>query len=171
MQKDNSGYVLIYTVLAISLFVYIATSLTGSIIREIDLSDTEMASLKASGASDMGMECAQYWQYETGVPAFSLNAGTVVIRCDTPAGNYSFATGNGSQRLGPTDPCETPSGDTAKTYPDFTIKLNNDSCAILQISVKQKASNFTTCDVSVRSTGLDNCDNPTTERVRWSSTY
>jgi hypothetical protein len=160
MKDRNSGYILVYTVLAISLFVYIATSLTGSIIREIDLSDAEIAAQKAGMAADVGMECARYWQFDSGLQAFSTNAGTQIIRCDTPAGSVSFSTANGAAG----GDC-----DSSKTYSDFVIPLSDGSCTTVSVTVSPMNPVTTTCMTAIRSVGHDNCANPTTERIRWAN--
>ncbi len=156
-RKREQGYILIYTVIAITVFAVLATQLTQSTFRELNIVDRELTALLANGAVDAALECILYWNDNPDtIYAFNTNTAAYDVTCESRTSSVTFTTSD-----------EDYGGSTCndKTYNAFTLELSNGSCAHAVVSVEQLEGGYA-CKTIVDIEGLDDCDNPSTFRTR-----
>jgi type II secretory pathway pseudopilin PulG len=150
-ERAPSGFILIYTILAIGVFAVLVTEVMYGTLREIDTSDNEIGATVANGAADAGLECVNYWQKQ-GYPFNSSTPG-VTIRCESSAGAATLTTLDDTDAV-----CED------HTYPTITMPFPGGACA--QITIQTVAAGGAYCEINATVIGMDNCASPTTYRTR-----
>lgn len=160
-SKKEGGYMLIYSVLVVSAMLLFTAVLLRSTLSEFEVAQNANESIKAFSAAESAIECAQYWHARDRY--FDTTSPVRAISCDTSNSNTSVSVG------GP-----TPSGDpcTPRTYPEFVVgPFANGSCARVVVDVQPIAYGDANayCFINVRAQGLNDCANPTIERVVWGS--
>ncbi|OGZ12019.1 MAG: hypothetical protein A2942_02225 [Candidatus Lloydbacteria bacterium RIFCSPLOWO2_01_FULL_50_20] len=98
-KRKNGGYILLLTLLVISILLAVSTGISGISIREIVLSSFLRDSAKAFSAADRGAECALFWDRsvpQNGMPYTIFATGTVGILYDYSS-NLSAAVCNNGQ--------------------------------------------------------------------------
>lgn len=159
-MKKHQGFVLVYTVLILSVMLVIGGIFADTVMKEISISRDEAESLKAFYAADAGIECMRF--YSNNFDAFNTKM---------PQGTYSCGVGAAFQAGGnpPTANCE------ARTYNIPITGFTNGSCT--QVTVKTIPRTVVlggvprvVCSIEVVSNGRNTCAAGATkvvERTRW----
>jgi len=167
-HTDEGGYILLYVLLAMTLFAILASSVLKSTVEDVELGAQELAAVKAQAAADAAAECISYWARQPDFP-FNTNTDVKTFNCNTGAASADFASISRNQ-----DWC------TADTEPYTLPNLANGGCAEVTVDVLPRlvtdlftgpsgpeASRTRLCSVRVRATGYDDCATKAVSRVRW----
>lgn len=159
-QQHTNGFILIYTLILISVILGIVGLNFSRSLSEVFASRNQDQSMKAFYAADTGIECVRYW-----------HGNFNVFDTTEPAQSYSCGVGNpftaGTDP--PTSTCE------AHTY-TFTLRgFSNGACADVKVTtipriIKVNGEDVTVCSLSVISNGRNSCSasgNNLIERTRW----
>lgn len=159
-KQDHSGYILLYVVIAGSLFVALASSILISTLRELEISEQEMNAVQARFAAEAGVECITYWQ-TTGWPRPLDTTGPAsTIHCDTLMTPKSFTS------PGPDGNPECDAYSHVMKIGPF--KSTNDQCADIEIDIKQHTATPMVCTTNVTVHGYSDCSSdPAVQRSIW----
>jgi hypothetical protein len=166
----TQGFIMFYAVIIIGVMLGAAGAIMRSTRTESSVALQGADATTAVLAADAGLECVRYWQLgSTAVPhAFSANETAVNATIDCGVNGAAPVTINhpfhGESNCLGADPLEPD-----VVYPTFTIgPFTNQSCAQVTVTVSQvmvDGQGF--CKFAVQSRGLDDCTNPTVERILW----
>jgi hypothetical protein len=164
-HNDERGYVLLYTLLAASLFGVLATGVLLSTLREISLSEVSVLKVKARWAAEAGVECVKYWDSEFIPSAFNTTGETPVeISCDTLVAPWSELFVR--PESGTTD-CnggyDVPIFRMGPFYP------GDNACALTEVTVADNLLIPEICNVTLNTRGFNDCTTRETEIVIWST--
>jgi hypothetical protein len=160
-QNKQSGFILFYTVIIISVVLVTAGIFVETVLKEAHIARDEMESLKAFYAADAGIECARFLQSE--LDAFDT----------TRARSSSFCWGTSNSRvtygMNPaTEEC------VAHEYHYELGGFDNNACVEMTVDVTPReitagGDTFTVCDALVVSSGKNSCAEgaDVVERTRW----
>jgi hypothetical protein len=179
--RTDTGYILLYSLIMITLFASIAAGVVVGMVRDLENAGLEAEVIKAANAASSGLECASKWQ-SGGALSFDTNAPASVVTCHTGGyGNICEVTGNpipstgglsgGDCTLttiagdpGDTDACI----DQTYTMKYGPIGSSDGSCVALEIHVTPNLSESLVCDVNITSRGYSDCGPaPLAERAFW----
>jgi hypothetical protein len=170
ISSSKKGFVLLYTLLIISVSLVLVISIVDSSLNEIRFSGDEARSLAAFYAADTAIECVRYWQNTTAnssntavypFPAFDTRSAVATYPCGF--GNppdESFTAGQSSVPA-----C------VASTV-NFTLDAfdpgSNAPCANVQVTTIPHPSGG--CNLSIIAHGKNDCRpgaSNVVERTRW----
>jgi hypothetical protein len=163
MNRDNTkerGYVLLYVIIAGSLFAALAASILISALRELEISEQEMSAVKARFAAESGVECISYWQATNWPRPLDTTGPASTIHCNTLITNESFTSPG-------------PSGDDECDEYSHTMQIGpfesaNDQCADVIIEIEQHIATPLVCTTNVTVHGYSDCTtDPFTQRSVW----
>lgn len=162
---EDGGYILAYVMIAITLFVALASSVVRSAVRDVELSAQELTAVQAQAASDAAIECISYWARQPEFP-FNTNTPAQPINC-------VMGGGSGGSFTTPTVPsatqCSPLVGENAWTQTIPT--LSNGSYARVTVEVQPLLvdtlypSTSPFCSIRIRAEGYDSTG--TVSRTRW----
>jgi hypothetical protein len=158
-KQARNGFVLVYTVLVLSIMLIIGGIFADTVVKEVGISRDEAESLKAFYAADSAVECVRYLQN-------NFSAFDTTQLEDT----YSCGIGNSFPAGG--DP---PSSQCTADTRTFTLGgFSNGSCAVVTVNVIPRTivvggAPLTVCDVDVIANGRNTCSGSgkVVERTRW----
>lgn len=171
----KNGFVLLYTLLIISVSIVLVLSIVDSSLNELRFSGDELRSMTAFYAADSSAECMRYWQNYTAdnptvyeYPAFDTRSSPTSYSCGF---GESFIAGRGSSE----SYCAFSGGNPSPvTYPtfrfdQFTATGGNAPCS--DVSVTVTPGTLGSCNVSFEASGKNTCIGATNvvERTRWES--
>ena len=165
-HTTNSGYILYYIIIAVGFFGALASSVLTSTLRELEISDQELNTVKARFAAEAGIECIGYWQKQHTPRPLNTNGidtPPATIHCDTVITPVAYTSpgGDSDPECEPYGPIEIEIGPFAEV---------NDQCAVIELSIAQFPSNPELCSTNVIVHGYSDCtENPATERSLWST--
>lgn len=157
MKKQ--GFILVYTVLVLSLMLIVGGIFADTVLKEIAISRDEAESLKAFYAADAGVECMRYLKnthdaFNTSKPRINMSCGV----------GPAFPTGGNPQTAACTD----------ATYNITLSGFSNGSCAVITVNSKARVIDVagvptTICDAEIISSGRNRCSGggKLVERTRW----
>jgi type II secretory pathway pseudopilin PulG len=163
-RAQQRGYVLLYTLIAASLFGILATGVLVSTLRELTLSEQSIENVKARWSAEAAVECVKYWN-STVYPSAFNTVGDVapVIYCDTPtqSSNWGF-----SRPLSGLTVCEE--------YPVSILEMEgffpgDRSCSRTEVTVRQNPHWSDICDVTMQTWGYNDCETRDVERTIWTT--
>lgn len=160
IKKNNSGFIVIYTLLFMSVLLAIFGTMLNSALNELRYSGNEADSLKAFYAADTAIECVRYYQKK--YRAFN-----------TTEAPRSYNCGVGTLNGGGLSGIRTPTCQ-AKTYPTQVLAgYPNGACVSVNITVGPDPDDpLNTCKLSSVTTGQDKCGNgASVERIRWEDLF
>lgn len=154
MKIKKKGFILIYTVILVSIVLVIVILNFSQSLSEIYSSRNAEESVKAFYASATGLECVRFWHSNYNV--FDTSKSPANYNCGIGA-NFSAGLS--------TPECQD------YTYPPIQLTgFANGACA--EVSVKTKAHTVTVagvdvtyCTISVASTGKNSCSAVDTKKV------
>jgi hypothetical protein len=79
-QKNENGFILLYVVISIVIFMALAISVVSTTITQVELGAQELAAVRATVAADMGLECINYYMSKPSRP-FDTMSNPAVITC------------------------------------------------------------------------------------------
>ena len=153
------GFVLIFTILIVTVLLVITGSIFSFVTSQIKISRDEYESSKALYAADTGIECVRFYQgnyaaFNTTEPEQTLNCGVGTMTAGIPSpgaecSDHDYAT---------------------STFNGFS----NGSCALVSVSVRARSVvvngvPLKICDIYIISSGRNSCSATTNlvERSRW----
>ena len=158
-QAHERGYILVYTILALVVFILFVTQFTRSTLRELSITDNELAAIIATGAVDAGLECIMYWNdHPTMYAPFNTNTPAENILCESSVDSVGMTTDDSTLAGNCVD----------HSYAPMTLALPNGSCVTMQVRVEPIGGGVT-CKTIASVEGTDSCTNPTTYRTRRST--
>lgn len=92
-QTATSGFILIYTLLFMSVLLVVFGTILNSSVNELRASGDEVESLKAFYAADTAIECVRYYQEKKG--AFNTTAPATQYNCGVGS-NFSAGRSSGA---------------------------------------------------------------------------
>ena len=159
-NETSHGYILLYTILAASLFAVLATGVLVSTLRELELSDQSIEAAKARWAAEAGVECIHYWDRDGDFSALDTTVeGFVDISCVTETGTVEVFR----KDFAGTSECE-------KWGHEFLINpifAGGTSCAEVRVEVVPLEFYEQACKVKITSRGFNNCNTREVERIVW----
>lgn len=159
--RKNRGYILLYTILAASLFAVLATGILAVTLRELDLSEQSIEAAKARWAAEAGAECIQFW--DRGLPASALNTtvpGFINISCVTEGATVIEEFTKDAEGT-----AECVGWD--RTFLINPIFAGGTSCAEVRVEIEPIAVFPEACKVKIRSRGFNDCTTRAVERIVW----
>jgi len=158
----TQGYILLYTILAATLFSVVATGLLMSTLRELQTSDQSIEAAKARWAAEAGIECIQYWDRIQNPSRLSTeSAGTDPMYCLTESGSSVTFSKNAENTL----ECEPWGATDILINPIFT---GSTACAEVSFRVDPLPHYPIVCKVQITSRGYNDCTTREVERIVWS---
>lgn len=159
MNNRKNGFTLFIAVVVMSILLLISFAIVSIAFKEIILSSAGKSSQDAFYASDVGLECALYWDFK-GVNGSAFATSTAnSIQCygNTISGNSQLAGINGylySSRI----------GGGGKDYPTSIFQLNLDETFCVIVSVNKDYDDAGPI-TRIESRGYNTCDTTNPRRV------
>ena len=159
IEKTAGGFILVYTVLILSIIMLTGGIFINTVIKEISISRDQAESLKAFYAADSALECVRYYHNKN---AFNTQ---------TPQQSYSCGVGSPFSAGG-----NPPTQDCTSTTTTFTIDgFANGACADVTVETIATTTIFggspkIICTTHAISNGKNSCTAPANklvERTRW----
>jgi Tfp pilus assembly protein PilX len=168
--SSKKGFVLLYTLLIISVTLVLVLSIVDSSLNELRFSGDELRSMTAFYAADSAIECARFWQNATNAigPYSAFDTRNAVTTYPCGFGD-SFTAGQGSAEAF----CAY-SGGAPSSVTYSTAQLNqfnsgsNAPCADLSVTVTPGPLGL--CDIFFVAKGKNDCRPGAlnvVERTRW----
>ena len=155
------GYILLYTILAASLFAVVATSILSSTLRELSVSEQSLQTIKARFAAEAALECISYWDGKDYPSTLNpISDADSRISCDTLVSSVWFDRPPAVI----TDECSNYS----RSFVMGPFFDGDNACAEVDIIVNQNVNFSELCSVEVAATGFNDCDTREVERTVWS---
>lgn len=156
-RKQDGGYILLLTILIISIILAISFSIYALSIKEVILASFLKESEKAFTAADRAVECTLYWDRsfpQNGLPYTAFATSTIWVE---PA-NINIVVCDGTSL--PLTPWDNTTGRTpTKGVTTFSITYADGTCA--DVSVTKENGN-----TSLTSNGYNNCSPGATRRTQ-----
>lgn len=171
-MEEDRGYILAFTVIIIGGLLTLSVASTRTTLNELSVSEDSLAAVRALVAAESGVECALLFASQTvgGESydgSFRLDEPGVTVSCPTLGSNpfdNRFDVGS-PVAIEPPRCIPTAIGDTY-AYPEFTIELDDGSCANVTVNARLDPIFEDVCRFNIASRGVDNCANPTVQRGR-----
>jgi type II secretory pathway pseudopilin PulG len=170
-QNTENGFILLYVVIAVTIFVALASSVVSGTVTQVELGAQELSAVRSTMAADMALECASYYATHPERP-FYTNTPAVNIICGP---GMNFNSYNGAANVN-----QLCVADSAFVSPDLTLSDGSGgvSCARIGITTRPRTIRVQTggstfgpyyyfCAHEIRADGYDGACGSENVRTKW----
>jgi hypothetical protein len=168
LNSEAGGFILLYVVIAITLFVGLSASIVSSTVNQVEMGAQELAAVRANMAADMALECINYY---ANVPGRVFDTNNIT----TPAGGITCGPVAGFTPMRfPGTTCVAATSSDVFGEPYQVALPNGGACADVTITTWPRqiviagGPTYNYCAIRVRVDGHDgDCGSSDAVRTRW----